>query len=737
MKTETVKLKNPRSLTTTLAISFFSLSTLVLLVSSSLQVVLSIQAQQTALDNRLLLVAQDASRSVSNFIQEKFNSMEVAVEFSNPVTASSQIQRTVLEGMLGLNPAFTQFALLDREGTQLSFTSRSSQTLSQQFTAQLNNDLISQTSSGQRYISQVYIDDKTSEPLIVLAIPVKTVLGDYQGTLVTEVNLKFIWDLVDQIRVGETGYVYVVDDQGNLIAYKDTALVLQGKNASQIGEVSQFVENLSGPADTTPGAQTYTSLSGTRVVGTYVPLDSPQWAVVIELPRREAYQDVISLGLRTLILIIIITILASYAGYLGARRTSAPLVSLSNVATEITRGNLGAQAEETGPAELAQLASSFNNMTSQLRNSIGNLEQRVAERTADLELSRLVSEHRAQELQAISEISRTISTEQRLEILLPLVTRLVSERFDFYHVGIFFIDPTHQFAILEAANSEGGKRMLEREHRLAVGTGIVGTVSATGKSRIALDVGSDAVFFDNPDLPNTRSEMALPLNFRGETIGVLDVQSIKPGAFTESDTNTLNILADQVAIAIENARLFGQTQQARDEAETLYNQFLRTEWKTFLRQDVNIGYKQTLNGGKALQKPVQSDEIRRALQEGRVVVLEPNGNRLQPIIAIPVKLRDQTIGVLNITGSKNRRWGQDEITLAQAISDRLALALDNARLLQESQRRAAKEAKIGEVTAKIGASINMRNVLQTAVEELGRALPGSEIVIQFQNSQEN
>lgn len=94
--------------------------------------------------------------------------------------------------------------------------------------------------------------------------------------------------------------------------------------------------------------------------------------------------------------------------------------------------------------------------------------------------------------------------------------------------------------------------------------------------------------------------------------------------------------------------------------------------------------------------------------------------------------------MLNIKAPKRKsRWNQDEINLAQAISDRLALALENARLLQESQRRAAKEQKIGEMTAKIGASINMRNVLQTAVEELGSALPGSEVVIQFQSSQEN
>jgi len=371
-------------------------------------------------------------------------------------------------------------------------------------------------------------------------------------------------------------------------------------------------------------------------------------------------------------------------------------------------------------------------MTSQLQDTLAGLERRVAERTADVDLARLLSERRAQELQSISEISRTISTEQRLDVLLPLISRLVSERFDLYHVGIFFVDETRRFAFLQAANSNGGQKMLARGHRLDVGIGLVGTVARTGDPRIALDVGSDAAFFDNPDLPETRSEMALPLNIRGQTIGVLDVQSTKPGAFTESDANTLGILGEQVAIAIENARLFGQTQQAREEAESLYSQILRREWGSFNQQASTIGYRQTSTGGKSIKKPILTNEINQSLKSGQVVAFDGTGKRSTPSVAIPVKLRGQTLGVINIKApTKDRKWSQDEINLAQAVSDRLALALDNARLLQESQRRAAKEAKIGEVSAKISASINMRNVLETAVAELGRALPGSDVVIQL------
>jgi len=464
-----------------------------------------------------------------------------------------------------------------------------------------------------------------------------------------------------------------------------------------------------------------------------------RWSIIVHQDVTDALQPVQQQTRTITVVAVGITLLVALLGFFASQRLATPILTLTDITNKVADGDLSIRAKISTQDEIGVLANTFNRMTSQLQDTLGGLERRIAERTADVELARLLSERRAQDLQAISEVSRTISTEQRLEILLPLVTRLVSERFDFYHVGIFFIDATKQFAILQAANSEGGKRMLERGHRLEVGlTGIVGTVAQAGKPRIALDVGSDAVFFDNPDLPGTRSEMALPLNFRGETIGVLDVQSIKPGAFTESDANTLSILADQIAIAIENARLFGQTQQAREEAEALYSQFQKLEWKSFAQQETTIGYSQSAIGGKTIATPIKTEEILAALQKGEVVILDGRNTKAQSIMAVPVKLRDQTIGVLNIKApTKNRKWNQDEINLAQAISDRLALALENARLLLESQRRASKEAKIGEVTAKIGASINMRNVLQTAVEELGRALPGSEVLIQFESSEEN
>jgi methyl-accepting chemotaxis protein len=184
-------------------------------------------------------------------------------------------------------------------------------------------------------------------------------------------------------------------------------------------------------------------------------------------------------------------------------------------------------------------------------------------------------ERRSVQLQAAAEVSRTAISVRDLDALLSQVTHLISKQFGFYHVGIFLLDESEEYALLQAANSEGGQRMLEKEHRLKVGEqGIVGYVTNVGEPRIVLDVGTDAVHFNNPLLSETRSEMALPLKLGGQVIGALDVQSREEGAFDEEDATVLQTMADQLAIAIENARLLQETRQTVHELSTAATEML-------------------------------------------------------------------------------------------------------------------------------------------------------------------
>lgn len=368
-----------------------------------------------------------------------------------------------------------------------------------------------------------------------------------------------------------------------------------------------------------------------------------------------------------------------------------------------------------------------------------NLEQRVADRTAELDAANQQTARRALQLQTITELSESISQLKDLNDIFPAVTRLISERFGFYHIGIFLVDRDREFAILQAANSEGGKRMLERNHRLRLGVGVVGFAAQTGQPRIALDVGTDAIYFDNPDLPKTRSEVALPLKSLSNTVGVLDVQSTETGAFSSEDLQVLTALANQVAIALENARLLTETRAALIQVQEVYNEYTRAEWSRTVTRAEQRGFRYQTGHIEMLERGMQSPEVISAVQSGDVVASQTNGTNQQgAIVAIPVKLRGEVIGILHIEANDpSREWQADEISLVQAVAERAAFAMENARLFQDARRRAAKERLISEATSRISGALNIENILHTTAEELERVLGGSEVVIQFQSREQS
>lgn len=412
------------------------------------------------------------------------------------------------------------------------------------------------------------------------------------------------------------------------------------------------------------------------------------------------------------------------SGYLLGRQLTIPLTELTRTALRIAEGSLEEKvAEPTSSKEAALLATSFNSMTEKLRELVNNLENQVVERTESLE-------KRASQLQAVSSVARAIASLQETSVLLPEITRLISRQFDFYHVGIFLVDEKGDFAYLKAANSEGGQRMLDRQHKLKLDMkSIVGFVTSRGEPRIALDVGTDAVFFNNPDLPGTRSEMALPLSIGGRVIGALDVQSEQSNAFTEEDIATLATLADQVAIAIENARLFGEASESLKESEKTIARYIKQEWGEFTRQVKNTGY--LYDGTRTVPSDGKSvGEKSKALpQTGRLTLEKDTGE-----LVVPIRLRGQTIGYLEIRSkSGNRKWSQADLALLEAATERAALALENARLVTSAQRRASREHTIGEISTRIGTISDLEAIMQATVEELGRRIGGAtEVIIELE-----
>lgn len=334
----------------------------------------------------------------------------------------------------------------------------------------------------------------------------------------------------------------------------------------------------------------------------------------------------------------------------------------------------------------------------------GLLEVRVEERTRDLE-------NRTGQLKTIADLARSIATIHEVNRLFPEITRLVSERFNFYHVGIFLLDENKQFAILRAANSEGGQNMLKRGHRLQVGKqGIVGYVTSRGQARVALDVGDEAVYFDNPDLPKTHSEVALPLIFGREIIGALDIQSTETNAFSQEDVETFSILADQISVAIQNAQSLDQAQRALQEADRATKQLTAQAWKAHTQVARIKGVHFDGSNTRRLADTANTNE------EGS--------------LRIPIQIRGLEVASLRITApNPDYHWPEIEIAMAQATAERTALALENARLLEDAQKRAAKERTISEGATRVSAALDVENILRATAKELERALGSSEVVI--------
>jgi GAF domain-containing protein len=372
------------------------------------------------------------------------------------------------------------------------------------------------------------------------------------------------------------------------------------------------------------------------------------------------------------------------------------------------------------------------NSNKELQELNQSLEERVSSRTAELELANQRNEKRARQFEAIAQVARATTAAMKLQDLLPRLVQVISQQFGFYHAGIFLLDEDKEFAVLSAANSPGGQRMLQRGHRLAIGQmGLVGFVAATGTPRIALDVGDDAIFFDNPDLPTTRSELALPLRAGREIIGVLDVQSNESNAFQSEDIEVLSTLADQVTIAIQNARAFETTQQLLSEAQKTSGVYLQDSWKVLQSQETHTGYQVIANTLKRLPAPITSPQINQALAS-KVTIAE-SGEK--PILTVPIRLRKDVIGVINIRLLEEQEIDPDDIDITEAVAERLSLAIETALLLKTTQRRADIERMTSEISGKISSTTQFESILRTAAEELSRALGGSEVIVQLQSAE--
>jgi putative methionine-R-sulfoxide reductase with GAF domain len=542
------KPKRSRSLAFLLSTSFLRISLTALIIAYIPQAIIFIQSELNRIEAEQNAIAKNAANQVTNFVQEKFTDLELTASLVDPGSYSQEEQVSVLTRLLAQQSPFRSVILLNRNGRELAHSTRFSEAEVIGLMQRVEDLQLTQLEGDIQYISPVYINDISSEPQIVMAVPVKDVLGRQQGILLAEVNLKFMWDLVGGVQVGQTGSAFVVNNKGDMLASRDISQVLAGEKLSQMVVVDRFLNG-----NVVPGGSVFANnenLNGESGVATLVNLGVPDWAVITYLPMAEAIRGLLFNFALSFVIVMILAGLTALFGVYIARRQVVPLVELTNITTRIAEGELGLTATVHGPLEVQQLARAFNTMTSRLRDFIGSLEQRVADRTKALATSAEVTRH----LTAILD-PRQLAKE---------VVNEVRDAFDYYYAQIYLLDQGGENLVIAAGTGEAGASMLARGHFLPKGRGLVGRAADTNASVLVPDVSHEEGWLPNELLPETRAEAAVPISVGTQVLGVLDVQQNRVNGLSESDVTLLESLAGQVAVSLQNARSF---EQARRQAE--------------------------------------------------------------------------------------------------------------------------------------------------------------------------
>jgi GAF domain-containing protein len=359
---------------------------------------------------------------------------------------------------------------------------------------------------------------------------------------------------------------------------------------------------------------------------------------------------------------------------------------------------------------LANITSSQENQkllsdtVTELQETKTNLEFRVSERT--------------KQLQVANEVSRVAGAVLDPDEIVNRVVNLITDQFGYYYAAIFLVDENYLWANLKDATGDAGKTLLGRNHRLQIGgQSMVGTAVAEGSAIVALDVGDEAIRFNNPLLPNTRSEIALPLIAGNRSLGALDVQSSEESAFNEDSIEILQNMANQVAVALENARLFQESQERLNQLNRYFYQGLKTEIRSVAFQDNSV----LINPENENGVPAESFS-----QTHTTVQMENDIS----VASVPVVVGNRTLGVIRLE-IEGREWSSDEVAIFDAIATQAASKLENLQLIEETQKRAQQEQITNEITTSIRETLNLETILKTATESIREKFELPEVLIQL------
>jgi PAS domain S-box-containing protein len=607
-----------------------------------------------------LRAANAKSTSDPTYLARLDEQWQAAKDDTDPLIHDALNNKTAdeLSEYQGRFPEFVEIFLTNKYGGNIASTNRTTdyyQADEDWWQSTWNNGM------GGLYISQPQFDESTGLYAIDIALPVYyESSSEIIGILRATVDVSSLKDTLGAGKFGKTGSVDLVfpdrqflhSDPGNQVLHLDT------ESADQLASLNQSFDIFTYEGH--PGLVSKHLVSASSVNDRKA-IESLGWYVVTHQDTAEALAPATT-TVRTIVLTALaVLLLASLLAFYLGNALTRPLAQLTSAAAQVAGGNLTVQATVTSQDEIGTLTTTFNSMTGQLHTLIGSMEQRVAERTRDLELA--------------SEVGRTVSEKVAdLQVLLSDAVEMIRDRFDLYYTQIYLVESDGRTLKLRAGTGEVGRMLLQRGHHLLIGSGSINGRAASNKlAVIVADTSQSPNFLPNPLLPDTRSEMAVPLISGEQVVGVLDMQSERPGALSESELSAFEALAAQLAIAIQNATLFAEAQQSKAEVEAQARRLTRAGWQDFL---------------DAVER---SEQLGYVFDQEQVVPLESAGPvGEEPTLNVPIMITGEQMGMLQIVGESEQVSAASTLEIVRSIANLLANQIENLRLFNQAERYRAE-----------------------------------------------
>jgi signal transduction histidine kinase/HAMP domain-containing protein len=596
--------------------------------------------------------------------------LEATIQAGGFHTMDVEQQRTVLRALHRDLPDVRTLAVLGTTGDELLKVSSRETFGPHDLTNRATAPEFQAAMAGNPHFGQVR-DSAEGEPFVDLALPIRSLAGNQiVGVAIAEVSLRNLLNSVINLQQERPAQIFIVDDTGRVLAHPNHSLVLAGAVLSDNPRVRDFRAGV-----TTISTAPYLS-EGVELIGVQARSNRLNWGVIVEEPTVAALAPIAAIQSSLLIGLGVIVLLLVAAGFYLTIQVARPLTQLTQTTQALAGGDLSQQVTITGRDEIGLLAQSFNRMAEQLREVFGSLEKRVSDRTRALQTS--------------AEISRRITTILELDELLHFVVHQIQQEFGFYHVHIYLIDRETDELVMAEGYGEVGRQLRAKEHRLQMGQGIVGTTASTAIHFLSNNVDEVLNFVRNPLLPNTHSELAVPLRKGEQVLGVLDIQSEQVNRFTEDDVALMQSIADQTAVAVDNVRLLAETQAALQEVERLNRRLTHTVWTEFTTAEkAAIGYHFAANRIAPLNPDSRvwlSPMHEAARKKNLVKQVEQEGSQNRAELAVPLMLRGEVIGVLGVKREQSPDWASEELAVVESVANQVALALENARLSKEQEK---------------------------------------------------